>query len=93
MTPTHTTLPLNGKHALVTGGGQGIGAAIARHLVEAGAQVTVLGRRLETVQALANAMPGQVHAVASDVADAAQVEAAFAAPHSQKQTQRCGTRC
>lgn len=33
-----------GRHALVTGGGQGIGAAIARALTEAGADVTVLGR-------------------------------------------------
>lgn len=33
-----------GRHALVTGGGQGIGAAIARALTEAGAEVTVLGR-------------------------------------------------
>ena len=32
------------RHALVTGGGQGIGAAIARALTEAGADVTVLGR-------------------------------------------------
>jgi NAD(P)-dependent dehydrogenase (short-subunit alcohol dehydrogenase family) len=73
------TLPLNGKHALVTGGGQGIGAAIARQLVAAGAQVTVLGRRLDVVQTLANEMPGQVHAVTADVADPAQVECAFAA--------------
>jgi NAD(P)-dependent dehydrogenase (short-subunit alcohol dehydrogenase family) len=77
------TLPLNGKHALVTGGGQGIGAAIARQLVAAGAQVTVLGRRLDVVQALANEMPGQVHAVVADVADATQVEVAFAAARAR----------
>ena len=77
------TLPLNYKHALVTGGGQGIGAAIARQLVAAGAQVTVLGRRLDVVQTLANEMPGQVHAVAADVADATQVEAAFAAARAR----------
>jgi NAD(P)-dependent dehydrogenase (short-subunit alcohol dehydrogenase family) len=77
------TLPLSGKHALVTGGGQGIGAAIARQLVADGAQVTVLGRRFDVVQALAREMPGHVHAVAADVADAAQVEAAFAAARAR----------
>src|SRR5258708_36914919 len=35
---------LDGRHALVTGGGRGIGRAIAAALSEAGAAVTVLGR-------------------------------------------------
>jgi NAD(P)-dependent dehydrogenase (short-subunit alcohol dehydrogenase family) len=38
-------LPLQGRSALVTGGGSGIGAACAAVLTRAGAQVTVLGRR------------------------------------------------
>lgn len=38
-------LPLQGRSALVTGGGSGIGAACAAALTRAGAQVTVLGRR------------------------------------------------
>ncbi len=66
------------RHAVVTGGGQGIGAAIARLLVAQGANVTVLGRKLETVQALAAEQPEQMHAVSADVADAEQVQAAFA---------------
>jgi len=35
---------LGGRHALVTGGGRGIGRAIAAALTAAGASVTVLGR-------------------------------------------------
>ncbi|MCK8781445.1 SDR family oxidoreductase [Rhizobium sp. NTR19] len=41
------------RHALVTGAGSGIGAAIATQLVEAGARVTLAGRRAEPLEALA----------------------------------------
>ena len=75
MTATKT---LQNRHALVTGGGQGIGAAIARLLVAHGANVTVLGRKLETVQALAAEHPERLHAVSADVSDPEQVQAAFA---------------
>lgn len=74
---------LQGRHALVTGGGRGIGAAIARALLAEGARVTVLGRSLATVQALAAEAPQQLHAVAADVADAAQVADAFAAARAR----------
>lgn len=66
------------RHALVTGGGQGIGAAVARALVARGLNVTVLGRRLDVVQALADSDPAHLHAVRADVADPAQVAAAVA---------------
>jgi NAD(P)-dependent dehydrogenase (short-subunit alcohol dehydrogenase family) len=69
---------LHGRHALVTGGGSGIGAAVARQLVAAGAHVTVLGRRPDVLDAMMAAHPDQLHAVVADVADAAQVTAAFA---------------
>ena len=69
---------LNGKHALVTGGGRGIGAAIARQLLAAGAKVTVLGRNMDTVQTLAAENPAHLHAVSADVSDSSQVAAAFA---------------
>jgi NAD(P)-dependent dehydrogenase (short-subunit alcohol dehydrogenase family) len=39
------TMSVSGKHALVTGGGSGIGATIALALAEAGARVTICGRR------------------------------------------------
>ena len=71
------------RHALVTGGGQGIGAAIARLLVACGARVTVLGRRLEVMQALAEQAPEQIHAVAADVADAQQVGRALASAQAR----------
>jgi len=69
---------LQDHHALVTGGGQGIGAAVALALLAAGARVTVLGRRLDVVQDFAERAPDRLHAVSADVADADQVAAAFA---------------
>lgn len=66
------------RHALVTGGGQGIGAAIARELVARGLNVTVLGRRIDVVQALADTNPAHLFAVRADVADPAQVAQAVA---------------
>jgi NAD(P)-dependent dehydrogenase (short-subunit alcohol dehydrogenase family) len=41
---------LNGKHALVTGGGTGIGLAISRFFCEAGGHVIITGRREEILQ-------------------------------------------
>lgn len=66
------------RHALVTGGGQGIGAAIARELVTRGLNVTVLGRRLSVAQALADTDPVHLLAVAGDVCEPAQVSEAVA---------------
>ncbi|MGA1234223.1 MAG: SDR family NAD(P)-dependent oxidoreductase, partial [Lutimaribacter sp.] len=44
-------MTLSGKHALVTGGGTGIGLAIAQALAAQGAQVTITGRRPEVLEA------------------------------------------
>ena len=66
------------SHALVTGGGRGIGREIASALTRAGATVTVLGRNRATLdEAVA---VGDAHfAGGADVADQASVSAAFAA--------------
>ena len=73
-------LPLDGRHALVTGAARGIGAAIARALAGDGARLTLLGRNAEALQRLAAALPGEGHGIAvADVADEAQVQAAFEA--------------
>ncbi|OYQ38959.1 3-hydroxyacyl-CoA dehydrogenase [Rhodoferax sp. TH121] len=66
------------RHALVTGGGSGIGAAIAQALVAAGMRVTITGRRPEVLQALAARYPGQMQAVVADVTDEAAIAQAFA---------------
>jgi NAD(P)-dependent dehydrogenase (short-subunit alcohol dehydrogenase family) len=74
---------LAGQHALITGGGRGIGAAIARVLAGEGARVTLVGRDAATLDAAAQALTAEVpgseaHAVVADVSDAAAVAAAAA---------------
>jgi NAD(P)-dependent dehydrogenase (short-subunit alcohol dehydrogenase family) len=68
---------LAGRHALVTGGGRGIGSAIATALAGAGARVTLLGRTTAELRKTAASLPGGALAVTADVTDAKQVERAF----------------
>lgn len=79
MNPTPATL--RGRHAVVTGGGRGIGATIARALVEQGAAVTLMGRNAATLEdEAARLRPlGKVHCQAVDIADAESTTTAFAA--------------
>lgn len=65
---------LDGRHALVTGGGTGIGAAIAKSLSRAGARVTVVGRRREPLENVAGGL-NQAMALSADVTDEAAVSA------------------
>ena len=68
---------LSGKRVLITGGGSGAGADLARGFAEAGAEVVIAGRRLSSLQAVALATGAR--AVQADVTDEASVAAMFAA--------------
>lgn len=68
---------LDGKVALVSGGGTGIGAATARRLAFEGAKVVVTGRRHEPLEAVAAEIGGR--AVAGDTSDERHVRAAVEA--------------
>jgi NAD(P)-dependent dehydrogenase (short-subunit alcohol dehydrogenase family) len=73
---------LRGRHAIVTGGGRGIGAAIATELARLGARITVMGRNVtdleRQVESLSREFDVETAAVSCDVADANVVAAAFA---------------
>lgn len=76
-TPTTT---LAGQHAVVTGGGSGIGAAVAETLLRAGARVTLMGRnaqRLDAQRANLNGL-GEVACISVDVTSEESVKKAFA---------------
>jgi NAD(P)-dependent dehydrogenase (short-subunit alcohol dehydrogenase family) len=68
---------LAGRHALVTGGGSGIGAAIALRLAQSGANVTICGRRREPLEATA-ASHENIRAETADVTDQDSVAKLYA---------------
>src|SRR3984957_11377770 len=79
---------LAGRHAVVTGAGRGIGAAIAHALAADGARVTLIGRDAETLRAaaaaLARAHPGgDAFTIAADVSDSASVGQAMSQARAQ----------
>ena len=67
------------EHVIVTGGGTGIGARIARRFAAGGAQVTIMGRRESPLRE--QGLPYQI----CDVTDSGQVRAAFS-----RARDRCG---
>jgi NAD(P)-dependent dehydrogenase (short-subunit alcohol dehydrogenase family) len=79
---SNTSRALEGKTALVTGGGSGIGFACARHLLRDGAIVTIAGRSLEKLEHAASTLTAEVahgaevRVAVCDVTDEAMVEAA-----------------
>ncbi|TKT82705.1 SDR family NAD(P)-dependent oxidoreductase [Aquamicrobium sp. LC103] len=70
-------------HALVTGGGSGVGRAIAVALAEAGIAVTICGRRADALAAVADGH-ANIHAETADVTD----EASMAALHEKAEAAR-----
>lgn len=77
MTPSLAHMPLKGRHAVITGGGKGIGAAIAARLAAEGACITLMGRDAERLAATARDLDN-AQAVTLDVTDEAAVDRAFA---------------
>ncbi len=82
MLPATPSFRLDGRRALVTGAGRGLGLAMAAALGEAGAEVTLVARSEAEVAAVAEAIRhggGKAGHAALDVTDIAAVEAFFAA--------------
>lgn len=76
---------LAGKHAFVTGGGRGIGAAVARGLLMHGARVTVSARNADALADTVNALCqfGQIGYVIADIAAPESVGHAFSEARSR----------
>ena len=75
-------MTIDGRHALVTGGGRGIGAAVADALARAGARVTITGRSHASLADTADRLRAQgarIETVAMDVTEEASVLAGFEA--------------
>lgn len=73
-------MTLQDAKILIVGGSSGMGLALARHCLEAGAAVTIAGRSGARLQAARAALPAseRLHTVALDIAQEAQVAALFA---------------
>jgi 3-hydroxybutyrate dehydrogenase len=67
-------MSLDGRRAVVTGGGSGVGAAIALALAGAGAEVWIAGRRADALEAVAARHPA-IRWATADVTDAASIAA------------------
>jgi NAD(P)-dependent dehydrogenase (short-subunit alcohol dehydrogenase family) len=78
---------LTGRHAIVTGGSRGIGAAIAESLARLGARITLMARSHGDAKAVAEDLRTRINAectaIACDVSDSVSIETAFAEAHEQ----------
>lgn len=72
-------MTLEGRHAVVTGGGRGIGVAIAESLARSGARLTLMGRSRDPLEVQADRLRAfaDVHLETADVTDQASVSRAF----------------
>jgi gluconate 5-dehydrogenase len=64
---------LAGEHALITGGGTGLGLAMAQSFIAAGARVTMVGRRREPLQTACNELGPNAAYLAADITDPKQI--------------------
>lgn len=69
---------LSGKIAIVTGGGSGIGLAIAKKLANEGARVVMTGRRQAVLDEAAASVSDSVVGIAADVSQASSLETLYA---------------
>lgn len=78
---TAAATTFTGRHAVVTGAGRGIGAAIAERLAAEGARITLIGRNRAVLEQSAARLPASAQAFIApcDITDADAVAAAFAA--------------
>lgn len=76
---------LDRRVAIITGGGRGIGRALAQSLVAAGAVVVIAGRSAAALEAACAAIGARTHPVVCDVTDASAVQRLFDATRA-----RCG---
>jgi gluconate 5-dehydrogenase len=64
-----TIIDLSGESAIITGGGSGIGLAIARAFVSCGAKVTLVGRRESVLSTAAHELGPMASTVVQDITD------------------------
>jgi gluconate 5-dehydrogenase len=74
---------LAGEHALITGGGTGLGLAMAQCFVAAGARVTIVGRRPEPLQTACQELGANAAYLAADITDASRVATLISEAESQ----------
>ncbi|QLL09789.1 SDR family oxidoreductase [Mycobacterium vicinigordonae] len=70
--------PLSGRRVLVTGASGGIGAAVARRVITAGGQVTLLARRIDRLRRLTAELGTDAIAIPCDVTDPARLSDSIA---------------